>query len=213
MGKSYCGYEYIWKPGNGSSYDKYRRHDRQTKNSTGYRHEIVMNHFRNMINQKILLSLKIAIAECVKCKATDPRDKVFALQSITNETLKPLISPDYAKSTRQVYIDSATYFLSQEDPLYILPFASRGYPRRFENLPSWVLGRSNPPKLYPFGIPMLGTNYCASGNTSGTNKTRVRFRGGPSDPFMLPPCTDAEVCSSIKARTTTREDLQSRCIA
>ena len=130
--------------------------------------------------------------------ASSARQQILGMKcllfSITNETLKPLISPDYAKSTRQVYIDSATYFLSQEDPLYILPFASRGYPRRFENLPSWVLGRSNPPKLYPFGTPMLGTNYCASGNTSGTNKTRVIFRGGPSDPFMLPSCT----CRSLQ---------------
>ena len=79
MGNSYYGYEYIWKPGNGSSYDKYRRHDHQTENPTGYRHAIVMNYFRNMINQKFLPSLKITITECIKCKATDPRDEVFAL--------------------------------------------------------------------------------------------------------------------------------------
>ena len=101
------------------------------------------------------------------------------LFSITNETLKPLISPDYAKPTRQVYIDSATYFLSQEDPLYIPPFAGR-YVRRFENLPSWVPDRRHPPKAYPFGTPLPGTNYCASGNTSGANKTQVRLRGDPT---------------------------------
>ena len=41
--------------------------------STCDSHESLSKH-----DQRTLLSLKIAITECIKCKATDPRDKVFA---------------------------------------------------------------------------------------------------------------------------------------
>ena len=52
VGNSYYGYECIWKPGNRSSYDKYKRHSHQTKHPTGYQHAIAMNHIRNIINQR-----------------------------------------------------------------------------------------------------------------------------------------------------------------
>ncbi|CAI6335676.1 unnamed protein product [Periconia digitata] len=70
-------------------------------------------------------------------QATDPRDKVFALIGLANDS--PAIRPDYTKTKIHVYTDFARTIISQTGNLDILSavdtFTSRSNPR---TTPSWM---------------------------------------------------------------------------
>ncbi len=73
--------------------------------------------------------------------ATDPRDKVFAVVGLAKTEHHPLVTPDYRKTVRDVYVDAARYLFTVETascPLRTLSFAGIGCPRRHQSLPSWV---------------------------------------------------------------------------
>ena len=57
-----------------------------------------------------------------KLDSTDPRDKVFALLGFValNGPYSELITPDYNKSTEQVYLDVAKYFILTKQTLQVL---------------------------------------------------------------------------------------------
>ncbi|KAK7753953.1 hypothetical protein SLS62_004051 [Diatrype stigma] len=68
-------------------------------------------------------------------QATDPRDKVFAFQSLMMEPARSAFTPDYTKTTSVVYTRMAAYLLCIEkwDKMFLtFPLASS------PELPSWV---------------------------------------------------------------------------
>lgn len=76
-------------------------------------------------------------------KATDPRDKIFALRSLMMEPLRTVFTPDYTMSTSKLYTRMAAYLLCLEqwEGMY------NTFPIRTHlNLPSWVpdFSYSNP---------------------------------------------------------------------
>ncbi len=71
--------------------------------------------------------------------ATDPRDRIFALVSISSNSGAAAFKPDYRKSVEGVYIDSTAAILTEDagqiGPLYA---AGIGHRRNYPCLPSWV---------------------------------------------------------------------------
>lgn len=74
-------------------------------------------------------------------QATDPRDKVFAFQSLMMEPMRSTFAADYTKTTPVVYTRMAAYLLCIEkwDKMF-LTFPLAGSPE----LPSWVPDFSSP---------------------------------------------------------------------
>jgi hypothetical protein len=73
-----------------------------------------------------------------RCKATDPRDNLFALYGITLTDLKPIgLTADYHSSTTDVYREAAFKLLCGSGGLDILE-TPRGHSDLRTSLPSWV---------------------------------------------------------------------------
>ncbi|KAI1360710.1 heterokaryon incompatibility protein-domain-containing protein [Xylaria arbuscula] len=68
--------------------------------------------------------------------ATDVRDKVFALHGIFKAFDARFPAPDYSKSARQVFCETAKAIIEQDESLHILYHVSSKY--RMPDLPSWV---------------------------------------------------------------------------
>ena len=76
-----------------------------------------------------------------KLDSTDPRDKVFALLGFValDGPYPELITPDYEKSTEQVYLDVAKYMILTEQTLHILNQRHMGLSTsRRRSMPTWV---------------------------------------------------------------------------
>ena len=82
------------------------------------------------------------------CKATDPRDKVFALLGLSTEGSKQLLTPDYSLSIRETFIKVAKFFM-RDKKLDILCHAQGT--RSAHCLPSWV-----PDWSFPLPEDVLG---------------------------------------------------------
>ncbi|MDA4132711.1 MAG: HET domain-containing protein, partial [Thaumarchaeota archaeon] len=99
------------------------------------------------LSQKRLLGSKLSdlLWNTWDREATDPRDKVFAMLGLVSEAaegaavMTELSRPDYAKSTAQVYRETARDIIRTEDSLDILVAARASYSGPTDqNLPSWV---------------------------------------------------------------------------
>ena len=72
----------------------------------------------------------------IKFKATDLRDKIYALLSITTRDARQSLIPDYGISLSDVYIKLARYFVMESKSLRFLRYAQPFH--RDKELPSWV---------------------------------------------------------------------------
>ncbi|KAM7184925.1 Heterokaryon incompatibility protein (HET) domain containing protein [Naviculisporaceae sp. PSN 640] len=91
------------------------------------------------------------LAPTVKSRATDPRDKVFALSGLLTDHALPENLLDYTKSTEEVFTETARIVLEQErDPYALFAFAGIGWPSNLCNLPSWAVdwSRSEMPNAF-----------------------------------------------------------------
>lgn len=72
--------------------------------------------------------------------STDPRDKVFALLGFVavDGPYPELITPDYKKSTEQVYLDVARYLILTEQTLHVLNQRRLLSTSRHRSLPTWI---------------------------------------------------------------------------
>lgn len=69
-------------------------------------------------------------------QATDPRDKIYALLSITKDGSHSDIQPDYSLSVPEVYVNLAAHLIKRDNLLNIMPGSNtKG---DFPDLPSWV---------------------------------------------------------------------------
>lgn len=79
------------------------------------------------------LVLADALYYCSKFKATDARDRVFGLGGMVPTSP---ITPRYDLSEDQVFLETARQILPGS--MHMLAFAGIGYPRKLDQLPSWV---------------------------------------------------------------------------
>ena len=76
--------------------------------------------------------------------ASDPRDKVFALLGLANQSGTVAISADYSTNVQDVYMHVARYVLLTNNDLSIFSFAGLGR-ADLPRLPSWVPDWTRPP--------------------------------------------------------------------
>ena len=79
--------------------------------------------------------LEFCRTACARCKAIDPRDKVYGLLGMA---CNPAIYPDYTKSTREVWTHTIGQLVLQHRDLRSLHSSGIGHERLTPNLPSWV---------------------------------------------------------------------------
>jgi hypothetical protein len=88
--------------------------------------------------QQKLLTLPVLMNSFRKHKATDPRDKIFALYGLTSTDIGAVnLRPDYHSSVENVYKNVTTALMESSKDLYLLsiPRSNNDFSR---NLPSWV---------------------------------------------------------------------------
>lgn len=140
---------------------------------TGLKHANLMAGFKNQSiepdtegqsgpNLSVLLDL------CSGFRATDPRDKIFALLGLLSAK-ENIIRPDYFKTTAQVYTETAQCMLSGKCT-NIFSFMGIGYARTITDLPSWVPDWSSmiigSPEVQNFSLIQDAARYRASGYSS-----------------------------------------------
>jgi hypothetical protein len=99
----------------------------------------VMEAFRIMYREKQAIPLHKVLRICLSFRATDPRDKIFALQGITEAA--ETIPIDYELDVEDVLINTARYFLKRPEALEVLQLAGIGWTEDAKDLkvPSWVV--------------------------------------------------------------------------
>jgi hypothetical protein len=81
-------------------------------------------------------NLLAALVTTRNCLATDPRDKVFALQSLLDDPLDRPMEADYALTCKQVFVQTAAFLITRRNSLAVLSEVEEG--RSPGTLPSWV---------------------------------------------------------------------------
>ncbi|KAI4179050.1 MAG: hypothetical protein LQ346_007286 [Caloplaca aetnensis] len=95
--------------------------------------------WRNMRNKGTPISLDAALRGAWYHKATDARDKLYAVLGYCEEVADARLRPDYESPAEDVYQAWTTVLLERDDEDAMpLPMAGIGLRRSLTNLPSWV---------------------------------------------------------------------------
>lgn len=100
----------------------------------------VISAIREPLTRGELLTLEGTLAFTSQSKATDPRDKIFALGNLIRLAgieKHTDIKPNYSLTVHEVYTRTARYLLSGNSSFGFLQ-SGIGHPRNIPNLPSWV---------------------------------------------------------------------------
>ena len=130
---------------------------------------------KNMRKMQQPLGLQFALIYCLRFKATDPRDKIFALLGLATDAGNPVLHPNYEAPVRKVFTESSRYMMIANKSLRILHIAGIGWSRQIIDLPSWVPDWSAPQRVTIFGDMADNAGYRASASLS----TRIKIRPGP----------------------------------
>lgn len=128
------------------------------------------------------ISLRACMTFFRRCACTDPRDMIFGLYGLANDTGPGQldVTIDYSLSTREVYSRITRSFLRQDSSLDILSFSQWPPGERSEpSLPSWVADWSTTPDQF------FGATTAAPGPGEPS-----RFRAGGDSTFELLPSSD-----------------------
>ena len=130
--------------------------------------------FRRLRVQGKGVPLHLALENGWHFKASDDRDKVYAVMAFADEAANTSL-PDYESTVEDVYISQAAALLGRDDdyPL-LLHMAGVGLQRSYPTLPSWVpdfSSRSNILSLRSVATTTRDQRYDASG---GNAKTEIR---------------------------------------
>jgi hypothetical protein len=76
-------------------------------------------------------------------RATDPRDLIYALVALSEDFSFEDLRPAYRDTVESVFVEAISLVLSIDrrpitQPFDLLSFASLGYSRQLQALPSWV---------------------------------------------------------------------------
>jgi len=88
-------------------------------------------------NDEVTTTLRDLLTENRSKFATDPRDKVFALLGLAEDSTESRFQPDYSKSVQEVYKETTKEVITRELSLAILEYA--GLSRLQIELPSWCV--------------------------------------------------------------------------
>jgi len=80
--------------------------------------------------------LQDLMRECCHRRATNPRDKIYALLGLMGDSMNDCLRPDYTKSVGEVYANTARHFINQTK--YLNPICGHQTQGRREDVPSWV---------------------------------------------------------------------------
>ena len=127
-----------------------------------------MDEARRMVQSGKREPLQIALLGMNHLKATDPRDKVYALLTLAHETDDEPLRPDYKSAPEQVYQRVARYLLLRDPYIHILNKAGISSGRPSDRLPSWVPDFAISELLHGFGAPPNSVNYLAAGDSKST---------------------------------------------
>ena len=117
---------------------------------------------RKMRNMRQPIDLQFALIYCLRFKATDPRDKLFALLGLATDADDLVLRPNYRASVREVFTASSRYMMTLNKSLRILHIAGIGWSRQILDLPSWVPDWSAPHRAIIFGDMVDNAGYKAS---------------------------------------------------
>jgi hypothetical protein len=111
--------------------------------ATALRNANIIRRFSFLRSEKEPLSLIFYLVQMFRLnshfKATEVRDRVYALQGLSGSNLHFI--PDYQKSIRQLFMDvvqNAVVSSAHQFQLDFLPHAGLGYKSNIKNLPSWT---------------------------------------------------------------------------
>ena len=106
-------------------------------------------HLRRLIKDGPL-PLVYLLLECAASVITQPEDKVFALQGISNATENRELQPDYSKPFQEIYKE-ATLYAIKNGSLSLLTMGGIAFPKspQAADLPSWTADLSSPSPLLP----------------------------------------------------------------
>ncbi|RDL39281.1 uncharacterized protein BP5553_03621 [Venustampulla echinocandica] len=108
-------------------------------------------HLQRKLNEgRYSTDLLATLASYRHFKATDPRDKVYALLGLVNQVLKQSIVPDYSLDLPSVYLKVAEYFIIQQGSIKCLGYCNPSF--RDPDLPSWVPDWRNPGVSHPLAV-------------------------------------------------------------
>ena len=133
---------------------------------------------KNMKNMQQPICLQLALIYCLRFKATDPRDKIFALLGLATDASDPVLHPNYGATARDVFTVSSSYMMNTNKSLRILHIAGIGWSRQILDLPSWVPDWSAPHRAIIFGDMADNASYRASASLPSNVKA------GPSPGFI-----------------------------
>ncbi len=77
-------------------------------------------------------------------EASDPRDNVFAIGSISRGALAEALEPQYHLSACEVFTNATRYTTTWDKSILVLHIAGIGWTRSQQDLPSWVPDYSCP---------------------------------------------------------------------
>jgi hypothetical protein len=145
------------------------------------------------IKKLLPLPLSFLLAACSSFKASEDRDKVYALLGLTSEHLPRSLTPNYKnKTTLDVFRDMARYFLSSRDPFAMLPYAGIGYreSKVVEDLPSWAPDWTTPRPCAALHEPLHNYFETIEYHTSRTSKPSVTLTQDPNAIILNGVCVD-----------------------
>lgn len=100
---------------------------------------ILLNKVRAAVQQGDRPDLADLLVWCLPFQSTDSRDKLYALWSLAIDGYDALVTPNYSKSTTQVYIDIGSYLVLHDNAiLRVFCCAGIGWKRNTVGLPSWI---------------------------------------------------------------------------
>lgn len=124
--------------------------------------------YREMRNKGTDILINSALSHAWHFKASNDRDKLYAVMGFTTEVADPELFPHYQSNVEDVYIAWARKLLKRDnDYPMLLHMAGIGLQRSYHLLPSWVPDFSSRSLEVQLGPEMTrstpGRHYCASG--------------------------------------------------
>ncbi len=126
---------------------------------------------KKMRNMRRPIDLQFALIYCLRFKATDPRDKLFALLGLATDADDPVLLPNYKATVREVFTASSRHMMTTNKSLRILHIAGIGWSRQIKDLPSWVPDWSAPHRVIIFGDMVDNAGYRASASLPSNVKS------------------------------------------
>jgi hypothetical protein len=108
------------------------------------------------------LPLSSLVIKLSATQASDERDKIFGILSMSQEAHEPTLTPNYTITISELLQRVANYFLKKSEFQEVLYFAGIGYGTSSPNLPSWLPDLSARPAVLPLRRHDTGV-YDASG--------------------------------------------------